>query len=55
MAMPTSSSGDYYRVILNQVASDRHLELLETALNSIEMPVLGVLRRNADLIYPIAI
>ena len=39
-------------VILNQVASDRHLELLETALNSIEMPVLGVLRRNADLTIP---
>jgi cobyrinic acid a,c-diamide synthase len=33
-------------VILNQVASDRHLELLETALKSINLPILGVLRRN---------
>jgi cobyrinic acid a,c-diamide synthase len=39
-------------VILNQVASDRHLELLETALNSINMPVLGVLRRNAAVTIP---
>jgi len=36
-------------VILNQVASDRHEELLETALNSIKMPILGVLRRNTAL------
>ena len=36
-------------VILNQVASDRHLELLKTALDSINMPVLGVLRRNTDV------
>ena len=39
-------------VILNQVASDRHLELLETALNSINMPVLGVLRRNKAVAIP---
>ena len=39
-------------VILNQVASDRHLELLETALNSIEMPILGVLRRNTAITIP---
>ena len=39
-------------VILNQVASDRHLELLETALNSIEMPILGVVRRNAAITIP---
>lgn len=36
-------------VILNKVASDRHLELLETALNSIEMPILGVIRRNQNI------
>ena len=36
-------------VILNKVASDRHLELLETALNSINMSVLGVLRRNSQI------
>ncbi|MGB5634895.1 MAG: cobyrinate a,c-diamide synthase [Waterburya sp.] len=39
-------------VILNKVASDRHLELLETALNSINMPILGVLRRNIALNIP---
>ena len=39
-------------VILNKVASDRHLELLETALNSINMPVLGVLKRNAAVTIP---
>ncbi len=38
-------------VILNQVASDRHLELLETALKTIEMPILGVLRRNKEIIF----
>jgi cobyrinic acid a,c-diamide synthase len=39
-------------VILNQVASDRHLELLETALKSINLPILGVLRRNTALAIP---
>ena len=39
-------------VILNRVASDRHLELLETALKSINMPVLGVLRRNGAVTIP---
>ncbi len=33
-------------VILNKVASDRHLELLETALNSINMAILGVIKRD---------
>ena len=39
-------------VILNQVASDRHLELLETALKTITMPILGVLRRNQAVAIP---
>ena len=39
-------------VILNKVASDRHLELLETALKAIEMPILGVLRRNTQINIP---
>ncbi|MBW4535065.1 MAG: cobyrinate a,c-diamide synthase [Pleurocapsa minor HA4230-MV1] len=39
-------------VILNQVASDRHLELLETALKSINLPILGVLRRNSVVAIP---
>ncbi|MDJ0572246.1 MAG: cobyrinate a,c-diamide synthase [Pleurocapsa sp. MO_192.B19] len=36
-------------IILNKVASDRHLELLETALKTINIPILGVLRRNATV------
>ena len=39
-------------VILNKVASDRHLELLTTALDSIKLPILGVLRRNAVVTIP---
>lgn len=39
-------------VILNKVASDRHLELLETALNQINMPILGVLKRNIEVKIP---
>ena len=39
-------------VILNKVASDRHLELLETALKTIEMPILGVWRRNNEVNIP---
>ena len=39
-------------VILNKVASNRHQELLETALNSINMPVLGVLKRNEAVTIP---
>lgn len=39
-------------VILNKVASDRHLELLETALNAINIPIFGVLRRNTALNIP---
>ena len=39
-------------VILNKVASDRHLELLKAALNSINMSIMGVLRRNATIAIP---
>jgi cobyrinic acid a,c-diamide synthase len=39
-------------VILNRVASDRHLELLATALKSIALPILGVLRRNVAVTIP---
>ena len=39
-------------VILNRVASDRHLELLATALNNIKIPILGVLRRNEAVTIP---
>lgn len=39
-------------VILNKVGSERHLELLETALKRINMPILGVLRRNSKVTIP---
>ena len=39
-------------VVLNRVASDRHLELLEAALNTIEMPILGVVRRHNEITIP---
>lgn len=39
-------------VILNRVGSDRHLELLQEALNTINMPILGVLRRNQVVTIP---
>ena len=39
-------------VILNKVASDRHLELLKTALKAINMPILGVFRRNSQVNIP---
>jgi cobyrinic acid a,c-diamide synthase len=39
-------------VILNQVGSDRHLELLTAALLPLHLPILGVLRRRDDLSIP---
>ncbi|WP_230196292.1 cobyrinate a,c-diamide synthase [Streptomyces coriariae] len=39
-------------VILNKVASDRHEELLREALNAAGVPVLGVLRRVAQVDTP---
>ncbi len=39
-------------VILNQVGSDRHLELLTAALIPLHLPILGVLRRQPDLRIP---
>jgi len=39
-------------VVLNRVGSDRHLELLKTALDRISMPILGVLRRQDDITIP---
>jgi cobyrinic acid a,c-diamide synthase len=39
-------------VILNQVGSDRHLELLAAALQPLHLPILGVLRRQNDLSIP---
>ncbi|MEM9947393.1 MAG: cobyrinate a,c-diamide synthase, partial [Cyanobacteria bacterium P01_D01_bin.36] len=39
-------------VILNRVGSDRHLQLLSDALATIEMPILGVFRREKDIQLP---
>jgi cobyrinic acid a,c-diamide synthase len=39
-------------VILNQVGSDRHLELLTAALSPLHLPILGVLRRRDDIMIP---
>lgn len=39
-------------VVLNRVASDRHLELLQAALDTIEMPILGILRRHEEISIP---
>ncbi|MEO1127882.1 MAG: cobyrinate a,c-diamide synthase [Cyanobacteria bacterium J06639_16] len=39
-------------VVLNRVASDRHLELLQAALAAIHLPILGVLRRHKAIALP---
>ncbi|HHP7231692.1 MAG TPA: cobyrinate a,c-diamide synthase [Xenococcaceae cyanobacterium] len=39
-------------VILNKVGSDRHLQLLQSALASLKMPILGVFSRDRDIIIP---
>ncbi len=39
-------------VVLNRVGSDRHLELLKDALEPLQLPVLGVLRRQDNIQIP---
>jgi cobyrinic acid a,c-diamide synthase len=39
-------------VILNRVGSDRHLELLTQALEPLNLPILGVLRRQEEIAIP---
>lgn len=39
-------------VILNRVGSDRHLAMLKAAMQSLKMPVLGVLRRDEVVTLP---
>ncbi|MEM8779314.1 MAG: cobyrinate a,c-diamide synthase [Cyanobacteria bacterium P01_G01_bin.49] len=39
-------------VILNRVGSDRHLTLLKTALSSLQIPILGSIRRQDSLTIP---
>ena len=39
-------------VVLNRVGSDRHLQLLQDALEPLNLPILGVLRRQDDITIP---
>ncbi|MDJ0617931.1 MAG: cobyrinate a,c-diamide synthase [Calothrix sp. MO_192.B10] len=39
-------------VVLNRVGSDRHLSLLENALSRMNLPILGVLRRQNNIQIP---
>ena len=39
-------------LVLNRVASDRHLELLTNALEPLDLPILGVLRRDEAVTIP---
>lgn len=39
-------------VVLNRVGSDRHLELLKDALEPLQLPVVGVLRRQDNITIP---
>src|SRR4028118_414202 len=39
-------------VVLNRVGSDRHLQLLKDALEPLQLPVLGVLRRQDNITIP---
>ncbi|MGA7937440.1 MAG: cobyrinate a,c-diamide synthase, partial [Kovacikia sp.] len=39
-------------LVLNRVGSDRHLELLTQALELLDLPILGVLRRQDDITIP---
>ncbi len=39
-------------VVLNRVGSDRHLELLKDALEPLQLPILGVLRRQDNIKIP---
>lgn len=39
-------------VVLNRVGSDRHLELLLDALKPLQLPILGVLRRQDNITIP---
>ncbi|NEP57052.1 MAG: cobyrinate a,c-diamide synthase [Symploca sp. SIO2G7] len=39
-------------VVLNRVGSDRHLELLQDALEPLQLPILGVMRRQEHITIP---
>jgi cobyrinic acid a,c-diamide synthase len=39
-------------LVLNKVGSDRHLQLLKDALESLQLPILGILRREDNITIP---
>ncbi len=39
-------------VVLNRVGSDHHLDLLQDALRAVDVPILGVLRRQSEITIP---
>lgn len=39
-------------LVLNRVGSDRHLEFLQAALSPFQLPIVGVVHRQADLTIP---
>ncbi|NET50312.1 MAG: cobyrinate a,c-diamide synthase [Merismopedia sp. SIO2A8] len=39
-------------IVLNRVGSDRHLHLLKTAIEPLNVPILGILRRETDIAIP---
>lgn len=39
-------------LVLNRVGSDRHLELLKDALEPLQLPILGILRRGDNITIP---
>lgn len=39
-------------IILNRIGSDRHLELLQEALEPLDLPILGVLKRHTEITIP---
>ena len=39
-------------IVLNRVGSDRHLELLTQAIEPLDLPILGVMRRQDDISIP---
>jgi cobyrinic acid a,c-diamide synthase len=39
-------------LVLNRVGSDRHLELLKAALEPLNLPILGVLHRQEEIVLP---
>ena len=47
-----NSSLKFAGLVLNRVASDRHLELLKNALEPLNIPILGILRTEDNIMLP---